>query len=69
MMLRETFGRYDEADIMEEAVRSVWREGWRTEDVAIPGCRVVGTREMGRRIAGRAEEITDTRGARIPAKV
>jgi 3-isopropylmalate dehydrogenase len=69
MMLRETFGRYDEADIMEEAVRSVWREGWRTEDVAIPGCRVVGTREMGRRIAGRAEEIMDTRGARIAAKV
>jgi len=59
MMLRETFGRCDEADIMEEAVRSVWREGWRTEDVAIPGCRVVGTREMGRRIAGRAEEIRE----------
>jgi 3-isopropylmalate dehydrogenase len=69
MMLRETFGRYDEADIMEEAVRSVWREGWRTEDVAIPGCRVVGTREMGRRIAGRAEEIMETRGARTAAKV
>ena len=68
MMLRETFGRYDKADIMEEAVRSVWCEGWRTEDVAIPGCRVVGTRELGRRIAGRAEEIMDTRGVRIAAR-
>ena len=36
MMLRNLFGRYDEADIEEEAVRSVWRRGWRTEDVAIP---------------------------------
>jgi hypothetical protein len=36
--------------------------------VAIPGCRVVGTREMGRRIAGRAEEIMETRGARVAAK-
>jgi hypothetical protein len=27
------------------------KSGWRTPDIAVPGCRVVGTREMGRRIA------------------
>ena len=59
MMLRESFGMRDEADAMEEAVRSVWREGWRTEDVSIPGSRLIGTREMGHRVASRAVEILE----------
>jgi 3-isopropylmalate dehydrogenase len=61
MMLRESFDLRDEADAIEEAVRSVWQEGWRTADVAIPGSRLVGTREMGRRVASRAVEILGSR--------
>jgi 3-isopropylmalate dehydrogenase len=57
MMLRESFGRWREADAIEEAVRSVWHEGWRTEDVAVHGSRVLGTREMGGRVAERAGQI------------
>jgi 3-isopropylmalate dehydrogenase len=53
MMLREAFALDSEARSIEDAVAAAWREGWRTEDVAEPGSRVVGTREMGERIAER----------------
>ena len=51
MMLRESFGLEVEAAMIERAITKAWRDGWRTEDVAEPGCRVVGTREMGERVA------------------
>jgi 3-isopropylmalate dehydrogenase len=53
MMLRESFGLEADAGKIEAAVRAVWREGWRTEDIAEPGCEVVGTRRMGELIAER----------------
>jgi hypothetical protein len=46
---------------MEEAVRSVWTEGWRTDDVAMPGTPTIGTKEMASRVAQRAREIMKTR--------
>ncbi len=46
MMLRESFGLWAEAEAVEEGVRQTWREGWRTEDVATPGSRVIGTRQF-----------------------
>ena len=61
MMLRESFGLGREADIIEEAVRSVWREGWRTEDVFTAGACMIGTQEMGARIAEKAGQLA--RGA------
>jgi 3-isopropylmalate dehydrogenase len=57
MMLRESFGRTTEAALVEQALRQAWREGWRTQDIAAPGCRVVGTREMGDRVAAAAEKL------------
>jgi len=57
MMLRESFGLELESNAIEQAVRSVWRDGWRTEDVAGQRSRVVGTREMSSRVAERAAEI------------
>jgi hypothetical protein len=59
MMLRESFGLWQEAGAIQEALRSLWREGWRTEDMATPGTRIVGTREMGSRVAERAAEILE----------
>jgi 3-isopropylmalate dehydrogenase len=53
MMLRESFGLPEEADRVEEALRQVWRSGWRTADVEEAGCKVVGTREMARLVAAR----------------
>ena len=51
MLLRESLGRADEAALIEDALAAVWRSGWRTFDVAEPGCTVVGTREFAERTA------------------
>jgi 3-isopropylmalate dehydrogenase len=55
MMLRESFGLHREAAWIEEAIGEVLQFGFRTFDVAAPGSIVVGTEEMGRRIAARVE--------------
>ena len=47
MMMRYTFGRADIASRIETAVRKVLASGLRTADIAEPGMRSVGTREMG----------------------
>ncbi|MDF3156082.1 3-isopropylmalate dehydrogenase [Mesorhizobium sp. XAP10] len=47
MMLRQSFGRDQHASRIEQAVRSVLREGYRTADIYQPGCRKIGTRAMG----------------------
>ena len=51
MLLRINFRMFDLADRIEAAVKQVLKEGWRTVDMAFPGCKHVGTREMGDRIA------------------
>jgi 3-isopropylmalate dehydrogenase len=55
MMLRESFGLFNASAAIEQAVKSVWDEGFCTADVAVPGRRVLGTAEMGTRIAERVE--------------
>ncbi|HMV68164.1 MAG TPA: isocitrate/isopropylmalate family dehydrogenase [Myxococcota bacterium] len=62
MMLRESFGMAGAAAQVEDAVRRVWRAGVRTRDVAEAGHRVVGTAEMGGRIAD--EVARDAAGGR-----
>ena len=52
MMLRETFGLRTEAQLVENSVRGVWRNGWRSADLAEPGCKIVGTRQFGELVAG-----------------
>ena len=51
MMLRESFGMFREAAWIETATSEVLRLGYRTFDVAETGTTLVGTAEMGRRIA------------------
>jgi 3-isopropylmalate dehydrogenase len=51
MMLRHSFDLEDQACGIEQAVRSVLREGYRTPDIFEPGTRQVGTQEMGERVA------------------
>lgn len=50
LMLRHSFGLEEEAQAIERAVENVLREGYRTPDLAKPGDRVLGTREMGRAV-------------------
>lgn len=46
MLLRESFGLEEGAALVEKALASAWRQGWRTADLAESGCQVVGTRAM-----------------------
>lgn len=55
MMLRESFHRPDLADALMGAVADTLEAGWRTPDVMGPGCRPVGTRELGERIGAALE--------------
>ncbi|NLO96704.1 MAG: 3-isopropylmalate dehydrogenase [Peptococcaceae bacterium] len=47
MMLRFTFGLDQDADRIEQAVRKVLAQGYRTGDIAGPKDHVIGTKEMG----------------------
>ncbi|MCI5500128.1 MAG: 3-isopropylmalate dehydrogenase [Clostridiales bacterium] len=51
MMLRYTFGLTAEADAIEAAVKAVLSQGYRTPDLFTGQGHLVGTAEMGRRIA------------------
>lgn len=51
MMLRYTFGLGQEADAIENAVKSVLDQGYRTPDLFAGEGTLMGTAEMGRRIA------------------
>ncbi|MEK6654183.1 MAG: 3-isopropylmalate dehydrogenase [Thermodesulfobacteriota bacterium] len=53
MMLRHSLGMPEEAAIVEKAVRTVLKEGFRTEDIRQAGAVVVGTAEMGDLVAER----------------
>ncbi|ANN79668.1 3-isopropylmalate dehydrogenase [Bordetella flabilis] len=51
MMLRYTFNQTENADRVEQAVRTVLADGYRTPDIQQPGCQRVGTEEMGDAVA------------------
>ena len=57
MMLRHSFGMTDAAAAVEMAVRAILKEGLRTEDIRQPGARIVGTKEMGDRVAQKVGEL------------
>ena len=51
MMFRYSFARADVSERIERAVRRVLAQGRRTADIAAPGERPIGTREMGEAVA------------------
>ncbi len=51
MMLRYTFDLDTEADAVEQAVKEVLADGYRTVDILSEGKKEIGTKEMGDRIA------------------
>lgn len=53
MMLRYSFDLDEEANAIENAVKEVLSEGYRTVDIMAEGCKKVGTIEMGDLIADR----------------
>ncbi len=53
MMLRYSFDLDCEADAIENAVRQVLKDGYRTTDIMSDGCKQVGCREIGTLLAER----------------
>lgn len=51
MLLREAFGLHEAASLIEQSLADVWRQGWRTADIAEPGCTIVGTNAMAAKVA------------------
>ena len=47
MMLRYTFGLGQEADDIENAVKKVLADGYRTPDLMANGGKAIGTKEAG----------------------
>ncbi|WP_321844346.1 3-isopropylmalate dehydrogenase [Paraburkholderia bannensis] len=47
MMLRFSLGREEQAQRIENAVKKVLEQGYRTGDIVTPDCKKVGTAEMG----------------------
>lgn len=56
MMLRYAFALHEEADAIENAVRAVLDDGYRTPDIASAGTTRTTTREMGEKVASRIGE-------------
>ncbi|HEV2694873.1 MAG TPA: isocitrate/isopropylmalate family dehydrogenase, partial [Verrucomicrobiae bacterium] len=46
MLLRESFGLHEAADLIEKSLAKTWSSGWRTADIQEPGCTVLGTKAM-----------------------
>ncbi len=53
MLLRWSLGLAAEADAVEAAVDAVLADGYRCRDIATPGCKIIGTAEMGDHVAMR----------------
>ncbi len=63
MLLRESFGLEAAAALVENSLAAAWREGWRTADITEPGCRILGTKAMGEKVA---EQVFRSAKARQP---
>ena len=55
MMFTYSLNGLDEAACIEKAVDEVLNEGYRTADIYEEGCKLVGTKEMGDRIAAKIQ--------------
>ncbi|CAK0780482.1 3-isopropylmalate dehydrogenase [Gammaproteobacteria bacterium] len=57
MMLRESFDWPAGASAIHEAVETTLAQGYRTPDIAARGCRLIGTRELARRVCANLAKI------------
>ena len=63
MMLEESFMWPEGAAMVRNAVTTILNEGFRTVDIAAPGSRVIGTRELGTRICDALQTIVESSDA------
>jgi len=62
MMLRESFGQHKAATLIENALAATWQDGWRTADVAEPGCHVLGTQALAEQVAKNVLRLAEKPG-------
>jgi len=55
MMFKYTFDDLDKFNLIENAVRKVLKDGYRTEDIFSDGTNLVGCDEMGNKVIERLE--------------
>lgn len=60
MLLREAFGLEHAASLVERALAEAWRQGWRTADIAEPGCTLVGTDAMATQVARQIAALAES---------
>jgi 3-isopropylmalate dehydrogenase len=60
MLLRESFGLAAAAALIEKSLAATWRAGWRTADIAEPGCRIVGTTVLAEKVAEQVLRSAET---------
>jgi 3-isopropylmalate dehydrogenase len=63
MLLRESFGLDEAAALIEKSLAETWRAGWRTADLAEPGCKILGTKAMTEKVT---EQILRTAETKSP---
>jgi 3-isopropylmalate dehydrogenase len=61
MLLRESFGLEHAAALIEKSLAEIWRAGWRTTDLAEPGCRILGTKAMAEKVAEQILRSAETK--------
>lgn len=61
MLLRESFGLYEIASLMEQALDRTWEKGWRTADIVEEGCQRVGTKAMTDRIVEEVYQLAEAK--------
>jgi 3-isopropylmalate dehydrogenase len=59
LMLKYSFNLNKEHDLIDNAVKAVLKEGYRTKDIATEGSKVVGTKEMGKLITKKVLEAAN----------
>ena len=63
MMLRYSFDLGKEADLLDQAVKRVLAEGFRTADIMQPGAKQVGTDEMGGAVVAELNKLKKKKAA------
>jgi 3-isopropylmalate dehydrogenase len=66
MLLRQSFDLDEAAALIEQSLAHIWRRGWRTADLAEPGCSILGTRAFTEQVVEQILRQSDARTAHEP---
>jgi 3-isopropylmalate dehydrogenase len=61
MLLRESFGLDEAAALIKKSLAETWRAGWRTADLAEPGCKILGTKAMADKVTEQVLRLAESK--------